>query len=69
MKLISLNGSWTVQQTSETEQIAATVPGCIHTDLLDAGKIPDPYYRDNELALFWIGETDWTYQPGECVGN
>ncbi|MEU5905067.1 glycoside hydrolase family 2 protein [Micromonospora sp. NPDC047467] len=42
--------------------VSATVPGCVHTDLLDAGLIPDPYLDDNELALAWIGRTDWVYQ-------
>ncbi|KAB1931677.1 glycoside hydrolase family 2 protein [Micromonospora sp. ALFpr18c] len=42
--------------------VPATVPGCVHTDLLDAGLIPDPYLDDNELALAWIGRTDWSYR-------
>ncbi|MFF5178966.1 glycoside hydrolase family 2 protein [Micromonospora sp. NPDC000316] len=42
--------------------VPATMPGCVHTDLLDAGLIPDPYLDDNELALAWIGRTDWVYQ-------
>ncbi|MBX7268561.1 glycoside hydrolase family 2 protein [Micromonospora sp. Llam7] len=40
----------------------ATVPGCVHTDLLAAGLIPDPYLDDNETALAWIGRTDWVYE-------
>ncbi len=40
----------------------ATVPGCVHTDLLDAGLIADPYLDDNERAVAWIGRTDWVYQ-------
>ena len=27
--------------------IPATVPGCVHTDLLRAGKIPDPFAGTN----------------------
>ncbi|MFG1913736.1 glycoside hydrolase family 2 protein [Micromonospora sp. NPDC048898] len=42
--------------------VPATVPGCVHTDLLDAGLIDDPYRDDNELALAWIGRTDWHYR-------
>ncbi|MDG4792633.1 glycoside hydrolase family 2 protein [Micromonospora sp. WMMD1082] len=42
--------------------IPATVPGCVHTDLLAAGLIPDPYRDDNETALAWIGRTDWVYE-------
>ncbi|MET8094044.1 glycoside hydrolase family 2 protein [Micromonospora sp. NPDC005220] len=42
--------------------VPATVPGCVHTDLLEAGLIPDPYLDDNELSLAWIGRTDWVYR-------
>jgi beta-mannosidase len=38
------------------------VPGCVHTDLLRAGKIPDPYRDLNEHKLQWIGHTDWQYR-------
>src|SRR5260221_4008170 len=40
----------------------ATVPGCVHTDLLNNKLIDDPFYRDNEKKLQWIGKTDWEYQ-------
>ncbi|MBQ1050765.1 glycoside hydrolase family 2 protein [Micromonospora sp. C51] len=42
--------------------VPATLPGCVHTDLLAAGLIPDPYLDDNETALAWIGRTDWAYE-------
>ncbi len=41
--------------------LPATVPGCVHTDLIAAGKIADPYYGTNELNLQWIEERDWEY--------
>ena len=40
----------------------ATVPGCVHTDLLAAGLIPDPVLGRNEQLLGWVGEADWTYR-------
>ena len=43
-------------------QIAATVPGEVHTDLLAAGEIPDPFDGDNESKLAWIGRTSWRYR-------
>jgi beta-mannosidase len=42
--------------------VPAAVPGCVHTDLLAAGLIPDPYLDDNEDRLHWIGRTDWRYE-------
>jgi beta-mannosidase len=41
--------------------IAATVPGTVHTDLLAAGLIADPYLDQNELTLDWIGNVTWEY--------
>jgi beta-mannosidase len=42
-------------------EVPATVPGCVHTDLLAADLIPDPYLDRNEYDLAWIGRTDWRY--------
>ena len=41
--------------------IPATVPGCVHTDLMAAGLIDDPYAYGVEPALLWIGRSDWAY--------
>jgi beta-mannosidase len=67
MERLSINGEWRVAQVGGKIKIPAQVPGCIHTDLIAAGKIPDPYYRDNELKLQWIGEVDWVYSRGFTV--
>ncbi|MFI6673425.1 glycoside hydrolase family 2 protein [Kribbella sp. NPDC050470] len=56
---------WTVQALEGTlagKAIPATVPGEVHTDLLAAGEIPDPFDGDNESALAWIGRTSWSYR-------
>lgn len=65
-----LHGGWTVAPAAgspvpadfHVSPVPATVPGCVHTDLLAAGRIPDPYLDDNEVALRWIGHTDWVYE-------
>jgi beta-mannosidase len=41
--------------------IPATVPGCVHTDLLAAGLIADPFDGANEADIQWIGRTTWRY--------
>ena len=40
----------------------AQVPGVVQTDLLASHLIPDPFYRDNESRLQWIGLSDWEYR-------
>lgn len=62
MQTYSLNGLWQLFRPGVEDPIPATVPGCVHTALLAARQIPDPYYRDNELKTLWIGETDWIYR-------
>jgi beta-mannosidase len=44
------------------QAIPATVPGAVHTDLMAAGLIPDPYLDENEKTQSWIGLADWTYR-------
>lgn len=61
MLTVNLGGRWRVAEKGNARSIPAAVPGCIHTDLLRAGRIPDPFYRDNELSLKWIARREWTY--------
>ncbi|MEM8736910.1 MAG: glycoside hydrolase family 2 protein [Planctomycetota bacterium] len=42
--------------------LPATVPGCVHTDLLAADLIPDPYLAEHEPQTHWIGRCDWAYE-------
>lgn len=44
------------------DRIRASVPGCVHTDLLAAGLIADPHQDENERQLDWVGHCDWEYQ-------
>ena len=41
--------------------VAAEVPGSVHTDLIRAGAIPDPFLDENELDVAWVADVDWTY--------
>lgn len=40
----------------------ATVPGCIHTDLMAHDLIPDPFYGTNEDSVAWVGQRSWRYR-------
>jgi beta-mannosidase len=66
---LSLNGDqWQVAEIGATAPpVAATVPGTIHTDLLAAGKIPDPFLACNETAVQWVGERDWRWEREVAV--
>src|SRR6266481_5293549 len=71
---LSLNGEWQVSQAGKNVWIPAAVPGGAYTDLLAAGKIPDPFYRENEKVVQWVGECGWDYRrtfdvPEEVLNN
>jgi beta-mannosidase len=59
---IPLQSGWRFREAGKDAWHNATVPGCVHTDLLNNRLIEDPFYRDNEQKLQWIGKTDWEYQ-------
>ena len=48
-------------QAQLREGIPATVPGCVHTDLLAVGLIADPYVGTAEADQHWVGRQTWTY--------
>src|SRR6267378_4787369 len=59
---IAVHTGWQFREAGKDRWYAASVPGCVHTDLLNNKLIDDPFYRDNEKKLQWIGKTDWEYQ-------
>ncbi|MFT3888264.1 MAG: glycoside hydrolase family 2 protein [Arachnia sp.] len=62
-KLIHLDGDIPADYAAIADgPVPAAVPGVVHTDLLAAHLIPDPYVDDNESALAWIGHCDWAYE-------
>ena len=57
-----LDGNWTLRRAdaeSPDDTIAFPVPGDVHSALLAADQLPDPYYRDNELAVDWVNQSGW----------
>lgn len=62
MKHVSLNGAWRLDiPGSAFGTVPATVPGSVYHDLLSAGRIPDPFYRDNETEALKLMEYDFHY--------
>ncbi|WP_432561796.1 glycoside hydrolase family 2 protein [Kineococcus sp. SYSU DK003] len=84
MDVRALHDGWTLrpaggeipEEVDRAGWIPAQVPGTVHTDLLTAGLIPDPYVGENEAALTWMHRSAWEYRtrldagppaPGERV--
>jgi beta-mannosidase len=62
MEKQTLTGAWDFRQW-----LPATVPGGVHTDLMAAGRIPDPFVGDNEVRVAWVAESDWEYRRSVTV--
>ena len=62
MKTLTLNGAWVLDiPGSRFLRVSATVPGSVYHDLLTAGQIEDPFYRDNENEALKIMDNDFIY--------
>lgn len=57
----SLNGSWRMQRAGDDAWLDAVVPGSVYADLLRAGRLEDPFYRENEQAAFDVMREDYVY--------
>ncbi|QND45843.1 glycoside hydrolase family 2 protein (plasmid) [Rhizobium lusitanum] len=69
MKTLALDTGWTLSRLrapstapSLPTTIPATVPGNVHTDLLSARLITNPYLDVNEISQDWIGRSAWRYR-------
>ena len=62
MRKILLDGVWEGLRSSTGSTFPATVPGCVHTDLMKIGQLPsDIYWRDTAKQVQWIENEDWVY--------
>ena len=62
MKILGLDGRWSLRRDGDETSLPARVPGDVCADLLRAKQIPDPFYRENELDVQWVGESNWVYE-------
>ncbi|WP_320130341.1 glycoside hydrolase family 2 protein [uncultured Sphaerochaeta sp.] len=71
MQTINLNGQWRLSPNDKkaigpfctyfltSPSIPCTLPGDVHSALLEQQLIPDPYFGTNELQVQWVGKQDW----------
>lgn len=64
MKHKKINKNWTLmpEKASErfnSEPIPLNFPTDIHSELIKASVIPDPFFEKNELAVLWVGQENW----------
>ncbi|MEM1137397.1 MAG: glycoside hydrolase family 2 protein [Bacteroidota bacterium] len=59
---ILLDKGWEFRQVGTEEWREASVPGCVHNDLLTHGLIENPFIGMNEEKVQWIEKEDWEYR-------
>lgn len=61
MITFSLGGAWSMRFAGGKDVYHASVPGSVYSDLLTAGAMNDPFWRDNETKALSLMEHDFIY--------
>jgi len=59
---IDLAGTFTLTSPGNKLKLPIALPGDVHSALLAAGEIPDPYFGENETDVMWVNRTPWTVE-------
>ncbi len=59
---IDLSGTFALTSPARNLRLPIELPGDVHTALLAAGEIPDPYFGTNETVVEWVSRTPWTVE-------
>jgi beta-mannosidase len=57
--MIDLAGQWQLKSVDGKHSCDYQIPGDVHSALIAAGIIPDPYVGRNEYDVRWVAEQDW----------
>jgi beta-mannosidase len=58
--VLDLSGMWALASADGTIAVPMPVPGDVQSALIDAGRLDDPYWGDNEDRAQWVAATEWT---------
>ena len=58
---INLDKNWKMRRVGQDKLINATVPGSVYGDLLDAGLMENPFWKDNEDEALKLMDYDYEY--------
>ena len=60
MSHISLDGQWLLTSPQHSHiSIPCALPGDVHSALIQADLLPQPYFGCNEELIQWVGESEW----------
>jgi beta-mannosidase len=57
--MIDLSGEWSLSSADGAHKTIMRLPGDVHSALLAADLIPDPYRGRNENDVQWVAQQDW----------
>lgn len=59
---LKLDKNWQFTQADKNEWMPAKVCGTVHQDLIDNGKLINPFFGMNEEKVQWVEKEDWKYR-------
>ncbi len=59
---LDLAGDWQLSSGDNSHALTIALPGDVHTALLKAGVIDDPYVGRNENDVQWVAHKDWVIE-------
>lgn len=65
----NLHENWQFRRSGTTEFLKATVPGTVHTDLMQNHIIQNPHFGTVEKDVQWIENEDWEYYTTFLVSS
>ncbi len=76
-EVLDLSGTWCLNPAGEgipagkniPRDLPVAVPGDVHSALLEAGLIEDPYYAFGELENLWVGRMPWLFSRSFMVSE
>ena len=59
---VVLTQGWEFSEEGANEWLPAKVPGTVHQDLINQGKLENPFFGMNEKKVQWVEKENWLYR-------
>ena len=69
MERVNLQEGWRFAEANSNEWTPVSVPGTVLSGLLEAGKMQDPYYRENEYEARELLAKDYVFETDFCISE
>ena len=69
MERVNLQEGWRFAKANSNEWTPVSVPGTVLSGLLEAGKMQDPYYRENEYEARELLAKDYVFETDFCISE